>query len=387
MTLRSGIMRARDSVTTGWYPAPKNALRKQHVEAAVGRLHRTANCRGKMPQLLRGLMSHHPCQLAIASLFLSASPLLSAKVLRIEELSTTQIAALDRDKTVVILTGGMLEEHGPYLPAGTDAILSERLTQEIVRAIEAKKPDWTVLLFPKIPFGASGSNEIGGQYTFPGTYAVRPSTLRAVFMDLASELGEQRFRWILVVHVHGSPLHLRAINDAGDFFHDTYGGRMVNLWDLVPVISGWGNAMVSAMSDKEKAEDGASLHGGADEHSLILHLKPELVSPEYRQAAPIAGKTSKDSFDAARKPNWPGYLGSPRIATAKLGETIWRAFALAASEQAVKILDGADPSQIRRYADILEKNALYQTNWITPANARDLQLERKQQDWLSKRPR
>ncbi|MBK6844850.1 MAG: creatininase family protein [Gemmatimonadetes bacterium] len=64
------------------------------------------------------------------------------------------------------------------------------------------------MIFPPVSVGASGSNEIGRQYSFAGTYAVRPSTLRAAFVDLASELGEQGFRWVLVVHVHGSPLHI-----------------------------------------------------------------------------------------------------------------------------------------------------------------------------------
>ena len=145
----------------------------------------------------------------------------AADVLRVTDLTTAQIRALDRSKTLVVLSGGMLEEHGPYLPAYTDGVLSDRLTQELTRAVATERSGWTVLLFPQIPFGASGYNEIGGHYVFPGTYAVRPSTLRAVFMDLASELGEQGFRWIAVVHVHGSPLHIRAIDQAGDFFRDT----------------------------------------------------------------------------------------------------------------------------------------------------------------------
>jgi len=93
---------------------------------------------------------------------------------------------------------------------------------------------------------------------------VRPATLRAIYMDLAAELGDQGFKWIMVVHVHGAPMHIRALDQAGDFFHDTYGGRMVNLWGLVPVLSGWGNAMGAAMTDAEKNEDGVSLHGGMD---------------------------------------------------------------------------------------------------------------------------
>src|SRR6185295_15394837 len=99
----------------------------------------------------------------------------SAEVVRVGDLNTRQIRALDRDRTVVILQGGMLEEHGPYLPAFTDGILSERLTQEVARGVVARKPEWTALLFPPISVGASGYNEIGRQFLFPGTYTVRPS--------------------------------------------------------------------------------------------------------------------------------------------------------------------------------------------------------------------
>jgi creatinine amidohydrolase/Fe(II)-dependent formamide hydrolase-like protein len=319
------------------------------------------------------------------SMFACASPA-GAQVLRLTDLNTAQLRALDRSKTVVLLTGGMLEEHGPYLPAYTDGILSDRLTQEITQSVIANKPGWTVLLFPQIPLGASGSNEIGGRFSFPGTYAVRPSTLRSIFMDLASELGDQGFVWIMVVHVHGSPLHLRAIDDAGDFFHDTYGGRMINLWDLVPVISGWGNAMAS-MTDAEKKEDGRSLHAGMDEHSLILYLRPELVAAGYRTAPAVTGESLDSAIAVAQKPEWPGYLGSPRLATAAFGAHIWKAFAAAASTQTLSILGGADPAAITRYVDLLEKNPTYQKGWIEPALASDAAMNARQRAWLKTKGR
>jgi creatinine amidohydrolase/Fe(II)-dependent formamide hydrolase-like protein len=306
-----------------------------------------------------------------------------AQVVRLAELNTTQIRALDRTKTVVFLPGGMLEEHGPYLPAYTDGILSERLTEELARAAVANRSGWTALVFPQMPAGASGSNELGGQYVFPGTYVVRPSTLRAMYMDLASELGEQGFKWIMVVHVHGAPLHIRSLDQAGDFFHDTYNGRMVNLWGLVPVLGGWGKVL-GGLSDAEKKEDGVSLHGGLDEHSLMLHLKPELVAPGYEQAKAVTGQTMAESFSAAKAADWPGYLGSPRLATAAIGKKIWDSFAAAAIEHMLAVLNGADPAQFQRYADLLEKNPLYQ-EWIKATTARDEALEAKERAWLARR--
>ncbi len=307
----------------------------------------------------------------------------AAQIRRVAELNTAEIRALERGKTVVLLPGGILEEHGPYLPAYTDGVLSERLTDELARGIAAQKPGWTVLVFPQIAVGASGSNELGQHFSFPGTYAVRPSTLRAVFMDLASELGEQGFRWLFVVHVHGAPLHNRVLDQAGDFFHDTYGGRMVHLWGLVPVLGGWGDALQS-LSEAEKKEEGVSLHAGMDETSLLLYLRPELVSPRYKEAPIVTGQTLAEAFEAAKAADWPGYLGSPRQASAALGEKIWKSFASAALEHALKILDGADPATFVRYADLLEKNEFYQ-GWIRAAAARDEALGAKQREWLEKR--
>ena len=321
-----------------------------------------------------------PGLLACALLFARALP---AQVLQVADLNTRQILALDRARTVVILQGGMLEEHGPYLPAFTDGILSARLTTELAEGIGRSRPGWTVLIFPPVSVGASGSNEIGLQYSFPGTYAIRPSTLRATYVDLANELGEQGFRWILVVNVHGSPLHIGALDDAGDFFHDTYGGTMVNLWGVLPVLGGWGGAM-SVMTPAEKAADGLSLHAGMDEHSLMLYLRPDLVAPGYKDAPSVAGANYAEAFAVAREPGWPGYLGAPSLATAAFGERIWRAFAEATVKTAVEILDGRDPATYPRYLTYLKKPPEYR-GWIDSSTARDSVAAVRLDDWLARK--
>ena len=162
--------------------------------------------------------------------------LVNPEPLKLAELNTEQVRALNKDKTIVLIPGGILEEHGPYLPSFTDGYRNEATTAELARAVTAR-PGWTALVLPTIPLGVGGANELGGRFSFPGTYAVRSSTLRAVFVDLASDLGEQGFRWIFVVHLHGAPSQHRALDDAGDYFHDTYGGRMVHLYGLMPVLT------------------------------------------------------------------------------------------------------------------------------------------------------
>src|SRR5215213_2748417 len=145
----------------------------------------------------------------IAALAASAA---QAQILRLAELNTREIAALDRSRTVVILTGGIMEEHGPYLPSFSDGYVNEFATQRLAEAIVAR-PGWRVLLFPMIPLGTGGANVLGGKQVFPGSYTVRSSTLRAVFMDLATEFGEQGFKWIFVVHTHGAAHHNRPLHE------------------------------------------------------------------------------------------------------------------------------------------------------------------------------
>jgi creatinine amidohydrolase/Fe(II)-dependent formamide hydrolase-like protein len=286
-------------------------------------------------------------------------------------MNTEQIRALDRQRTVVILLGGILEQHGPYLPSFTDGYRNERLSQDLAEAIVGR-PGWSVLVFPLIPLGVGGANEIGGKYSFSGTYAVRMTTLRAVLMDLATELGEQGFKWIFVVHSHGAPNHHLALNQAGDYFHDTYGGHMVNLFGLIrPDLL---KVSQDLMSDEERRADETAIdHGAMRETSEILFLRPELVNPGFRSATPYRTRDPKHAVDVASAENWPGYFGSPSAASAAYGAKYWQHFSLWAVNLALKILDGFDYSQITRVAE-------------NPVSKAALENERRQQqkqtEWL-----
>src|SRR5262245_36587702 len=100
--------------------------------------------------------------------------------LDVRELNTAQIQALDREHTAVLLQGGILEEHGPYLPSYSDGYESEFIAARLAEAIVAR-PGWTVLRFPVIPLGTMPANEIGAKFTFSGSYPVRMTTLRSVY--------------------------------------------------------------------------------------------------------------------------------------------------------------------------------------------------------------
>jgi hypothetical protein len=82
------------------------------------------------------MLRHVACWVAI-SCVCGRAPV-RAQILCVADPNTAQVRALDRARTVVMRPGGMLEEHGPHLPAFTDSILSGRLTQDL----DAKERDW-----------------------------------------------------------------------------------------------------------------------------------------------------------------------------------------------------------------------------------------------------
>lgn len=87
--------------------------------------------------------------------------------MRLAEMNTRQIQALNFQKTAVIIPSGILEEHGPYLPSYTDGYAIDAYTQELAKAIVAR-PGWTVVVFPQIPLGNDPANTIGGVQKPPG---------------------------------------------------------------------------------------------------------------------------------------------------------------------------------------------------------------------------
>jgi creatinine amidohydrolase/Fe(II)-dependent formamide hydrolase-like protein len=294
-------------------------------------------------------------------------------------MAAPEIDALPRDRTAVVLVGGILEEHGPYLPSGTDTLMNEWWARRLAEAIVAR-PGWHVLMFPTIPLATSPGNVLADRHSFPGSYSVRPATERAVFMDLASRLGEQKFRWIFVIHNHGSPLHNLMLDQAGDYFHDVYGGCMVNLPGVLHEAQ-----EPDPRPAPVRAEEGRfEVHAGMSETSRIMFLRPDLVGAAAKSAAPLGADTPAQAVAIARRAQWPGYIGSPRLADAAYGAHQMRTRSEQYVRTALALLDGADPHSLPRLSAVAFGNPD-----VSAVEASTLQheraLEQQQNEWMARK--
>jgi creatinine amidohydrolase len=312
----------------------------------------------------------------VFAVLLAALPV-QAQIYHAGEMTTENYRTLDRNKTVVILTTGILEEHGPYMPAYTDGYISEALVKDVTAAVVAK--GWNVLIFPPIPLGSGGVNELAAKYPFPGTFVVRLNTLRAVFMDLADELAEAGFRKIFIANNHGAPNHNRALDQVCDYFKETYDGQMIVLRGMPTAATAKMEAELEKMlSEQARKEDAASGHAGIVETSLMLFLQPKLVDPNYVKAPAQTAPEFGDMITIAKGPNWLGYYGAPRFSTAAYGVTLYKSWADQTVEQALKALEGTVPA-LPGFAGSM----------ISPPHAaalkRDEAIEKRQQEWLQKK--
>ena len=55
---------------------------------------------------------------------------------KLENMTRDEIAALDKDKSIVLLPNSATEQHGAHLPVGTDAIILSTLVDKMVNECE-----------------------------------------------------------------------------------------------------------------------------------------------------------------------------------------------------------------------------------------------------------
>ena len=72
---------------------------------------------------------------------------------RLEELSSPALDALDRERTVIILSVSPLEQHGPHLPLGVDAFTARQFAESVAERLTATRPGWAAVLAPPLYLG------------------------------------------------------------------------------------------------------------------------------------------------------------------------------------------------------------------------------------------
>jgi len=311
----------------------------------------------------------------------------TSKIHKIEELTASQIKALDRNKTLFFLPVGTLEQHGSHLPIGSDTFIANFYTDKLAERLSKSFPDRTIVLMPIINYSNGGANEIGDILIHPGTYSIRQTTLRLIVADVGAQIAQNGFKWIFVIHAHGSPNHNLAISDACDFISQEFKITMLNLDSL---------AMEDAAnSDKSRnvkeryftAEErnliGWDIHAGTKETSILLALKPELVNKNFRSLPDQSGDSEEKILKIAKLKDWLGYFAAPAKAKAEFGREMLEVNLETYASYVARALKGENLFNLPRFPTWEKEFGKTENDW----NAHEKVFEKKFEKWLKEKKR
>lgn len=284
-----------------------------------------------------------------------------AKPLRWQDLTGRRIAALDPEKTVVLVTCSPLEVHGPHLPTAADMAESEGLLGAAASKLAERLPDVTFVFLPPVYVAAD-------VLPHRGSLKFSPRTVTAVLEDLGTTLARQGFRHLWVGNFHGGPRHILAIEKACDAVNRHHGGRMVSVFSLLARRLTGGTSEVGDLlagiggltTDDLKGDQ----HGGVVETAMLLHLVGEHVDREYRNLP--ARSLEMDLAREGRRPLQRGakatvleilrslplkaryyeretYAGIPARANAEIGREYLDLFAGRAADALLDLWEGRTP--------------------------------------------
>jgi creatinine amidohydrolase len=256
---------------------------------------------------------------------------------RLEEMSSPAIDALDRERTVALLTVSPLEEHGPHLPVGVDAFAARHFAETIAERLVAARPGWSVILLPTLHLGS---------FTFEtvGTISVRQRVLREVMVDYGEALARSGFRFVLIANGHAGPGHLTALDEAAAIVSRRHRVVMASFtghlaWEFLRgrYVDAIEAELGRALTATERGAFAEDAHGGWWETSLMLLLRPDLVDESFRTLPP-----ARYSMVQRIVPNYPlkgggqGYVGHPALAD----PTFAKATTEVLMREAMTIVDG-----------------------------------------------
>ncbi|MFF0622435.1 creatininase family protein [Streptomyces sp. NPDC004296] len=226
------------------------------------------------------------------------------------DLSSAEILAATAGQTLAWPVGS-IEQHGPHLPLSVDTLLADAFAQQIAYELNA-------LTLPAQSIAARSLPQSGGGLAFPGTVHVRGQSLLAFLEDALESLCALPWRRLLVVngHFENEPFLFEALDEVGrrpaaagkEFIALSWWSLVDTDWlaKRVPLFPGW------------HAE-----HAGLTETSLMLYLRPDLVSaarPDH--AHPPRPGIYLHPVDVNRTTN-QGVLSNTSDATAALGKDLF----------------------------------------------------------------
>lgn len=186
----------------------------------------------------------------------NGTPLPATEPILLANLTSPQMGNVLQQLEMVLIPVGAHEQHGSALPVSTDT-----LTASVLSSLAGTLLAPRVAVAPTIPWGVSW-HHLGR----PGTISLHEDTLIHIIRDHIDSLFRQGVKRFVLVNTHGG--NNAALTVAAERAKRDLGVPLV-----VPMYA----YSLLANSAREVIGEDALGHGGGDEASVILAIRPDLV--------------------------------------------------------------------------------------------------------------
>lgn len=222
----------------------------------------------------------------------------------------------DVSNWVAVLPLAAIEQHGPHLPVGVDAMIAEGLVSRSVAALDENS---FATFLPVQTIGKSTEHE-----NFKGTLSLGWQSSIQSLLDICEGLAATGIRKLVMVTSHGGNFSTMEI----------VGREMRQKHSMLAVSTSW-EKLGSAGKEMAGDEVYTDIHGGKLETSLMLALRPELVKVDRAENFDSAQREMKEQNNhlgfhssnaniswASEDLNPKGVVGDAASASAEQGEEI-----------------------------------------------------------------
>ena len=282
------------------------------------------------------------------------------KIYKLEEISGLKLGNLDKDNTLIIIPVGILEYHAHHLPYGTDLFINNAITKGIVGGINKVNPNLGLVLYPNIPLGVFGIENLSPS-KFPeiGSFVISPENMTNILVEIGSKFGQFKFKNIVFVSFHGAPDHCESLNKASDILNQKSKIRAFPLMSYLffPLFFGgkfipeFEKEIKRKFTDAEKDAILHFVHAELVETSIMLYLRPELVDPIYKDLEPVIYDYEKMFDEIQKLDDWQGYVGVPSLSKKEIGEAVLKVVIKKSVALVQDFIKGKDFKNIKRYPD------------------------------------
>lgn len=260
----------------------------------------------------------------------------------------TEIRKAAEANCKILFPLGVIEEHGPHLPLGSDIFWSKKMC-ELVRE-ELKKNGHDALIAPSYYWGV---NYCTG--AFPGSFSLKPETMKQVLFEIFENLKQFGFSQVYCFNYHGDSYHVNTIADAIRNANSELGMTVKLVLESIDLpLYGWHRdenfLLVSEpLYPIEWFEEGDTknslldIHGGAFETAVINFFHPEFVDLKTAKTLKSSSLTMSDlqkwleGGESTKELVPLGYAGNPSDHEA-VGKHVKEMIALQVADIACRIM-------------------------------------------------